>query len=215
MGSFAIWGTARSDLLRLAWSVAEAVDPAFIWIDVTEGGAAPSSRELEVLEEISLDRIGRMDRGDLLVRNGNGADRSSEPTSASAPSAGHWMPSRLRERIPKRPDGVPTSLVLANLDRSLPLADDGGAVLLDRLVAGAREDRLSLIATFGVDPAPPLSPFECLIHVTPGPGGNIWNPTVDWTSLSPGPIESIQPPPAGTSHRDAVRHIRGHRRGTD
>jgi len=207
MGSFAVWGTSRADLDRLAWSVAAAIDPGFLWIEMTEGSAPPSARELEVLEEIDLDRIERMDRAELLLPalgpQHGGHGRSPGDLE---------LPYRLLERIERRSKTTPaTALVLSNLDRTLALVSDDSR-LLDSIVGGTRSRRLSLIATFGTETSPALDPFECLVHVSPGPDGNLWNPTVDWTSREPASTPAVVPPPARVTHREAVRHFRAQRR---
>ncbi len=209
MGSFAIWGPSRSDLDRLAWSIAESVDPRFIWIEVTEGGAPPTSRELEVLEEIDLDRIERMDRAELLL-----TAHTTHGGSVAA-GAGPTRTARLSPRLGARLDAIPagprpTAIVLANLDRTVALSHDG-ADYLTALAADADRRSLGLIATFGVHDAPPLEPFDCLVRVSAGPQGNIWNPTVDWTVRSSEPSAPLLAPPAGATAREVVHHLRSQR----
>jgi hypothetical protein len=210
MGSFAVWGPSRSDLDRLAWSIAAAVDESFAWIELSEGSAPPGSRELEVLEEIGLDRIDRLDRAELLVPTGP-FDRTGPPhdrTDRTPPVVD--LPIRLRDHLDRRTGpGVAKALVLANLDRVLDLVPDPSR-LLSAIVAGSKARRLDLIATFGLDAAPPLEPFECLVNVRAGADGNIWNPIVDWTSRSAELSTAVPPPPGPTpSHREVVQHLRG------
>ncbi|MCI4340424.1 MAG: hypothetical protein L3K06_02955 [Thermoplasmata archaeon] len=207
MGSFVIWGASRSDLDRLAWSIAESIDPKFIWIEMTEGGAPPSSRELEVLEEIDLDRIDRMDRAELLD---SASSDHRHPGTDHALTAD--LPHRLATRLHRPPPQLPpAALVLANLDRTVALARDGPAFLAS-LTHAARKRGLGLIATFGADVLPMPDSFDCLVRVTAGPAGNIWNPTVDWTVRSERPTPPITAPPVGSTSREVVRHIRSQRR---
>jgi hypothetical protein len=210
MGSFAVWGPSRSDLDRLAWSIAAAVDESFAWIELTEGSTPPGSRELEVLEEIGLDRIDRLDRAELLVPTGpfDRAGPSRDRTDRTPPLVD--LPIRLRDHLDRRAGpGVAKALVLANLDRVLELVPDPSR-LLAGIVAGSKARRLDVIATFGLEKAPPLDPFECLVNVRAGLGGNAWNPIVDWTSRSV-ELSAAVPPPPGTapSHREVVQHLRG------
>jgi hypothetical protein len=209
MGSFAVWGPSRSDLDRLAWSVAAAVDENFLWIEMTEGNAPPGSRELEVFEEIGLERIYRMDRAELLVPAGPVGSRGS---ATAGGEAGARLPHRLSLHLDRHGLGSePRALVLANLDRVLELVPVGSE-LLPMLVAGSRRRNLSLITTFGVETSPALDSFDCLVHVRAGPEGNIWNPTVDWTSRSDEVDSSVPPPPGpAPTHREVVRHLRSQR----
>jgi len=205
MGSFAIWGPSRADLDRLAWSVAEAIDPAFLWIEMTGSGTPPSSRELEVLEEIDLDRIERMDRADLLVPH------HADPDGSAPPARPPGLPPRLHDRLARRgPRASPTALVLANLDRVLELVPAGSG-FLPSLLAATHASPLHLIATIAGETAPSLDAFECRVHVSPGPEGNHWNPTVDWSSSEPAIEPPVVLPPSRTSHREAVRHFRAQR----
>ena len=205
MGSFAIWGPSRADLDRLAWSIAESIDPKFVWIEMTDGGAPPSGRELEVLEEISLDRIHRMDRAELLL--------PAEGVVPGGRSAAEGLPPRLATRLRHAaPSGHPAALVLANLDRTLALTGDPPAFLAS-LTRGTRGHQIGLIATFGSEGLPMPDSFDCLVRVTAGPEGNHWNPTVDWSVRPQAEPMPVAPPPPGATSREVVRHLRGLRRG--
>lgn len=177
-----ILGPSRPDLAFIARAVAESLDPEFDWVQVAHPGAAPASRELEVLEEIGLDRILRLDPSDV---------------------GPHGLPPALLGQLGyPGARATPRVVVLANIDLALDRSPHPEG-LLARVLRELGRTGLLPILTFGGTRDAYRTPFQCVIMVGASPSPSEWDPLVDWS----GSLDALPSAPSPSSGPETSRQL--------
>jgi len=208
-----VFGDSRPDLEWIALALAKATDGEFTWVQIGISGILPESRELEVLEQIGLDRIDRADRRDLCPDEAAAnlaqfvAGERGSPTGVSdlGPTM-FQLPSALLSRLAE-PEAGPTTLVLANVDRTLDLVARPVGYLR-QVITFLRGRGTNSVFTLGGAVGDYASLFTGLIEVGASPSPSSFNPSVTWSAPRPPDHVELASVPDATSAHDLVHRLR-------